>query len=404
MAPTNVDELLGTGLLTNEDKRVRSRFTAEPYDRLLLLSDHREGPEPPRDVVLGVNPSAVATARLTPRRHVHSFLDLGTGCGIQALLAARHSDRVVGIDINARALELSKANSLLNHTTNVSWRHGNWLEPVAGQRFDLIVANPPYVFSPDSTYLYRDSNLPPESLARELISRIPQHLEEGGIAQVMLNWRHESGSECSDSLFAALTESGCDALIVRLAVDDSVDYSAWWNSPLLMYGREVYEAAVERWVAYHRRHNIEAIAWGAVLLRRRPTGQTWLRTLAVDSGPSGPAGDHVLRLFAAHDRLSELSDDSELLDAVFELVPNHLISQTLTYREGRYRSHPARVRVAPGLEVGAAIDPDTLPTFFRCDGRRTLRELMDAEGDASAISYAARELLTAGLLISASPP
>ena len=72
-------------------------------------------------------------------------LDLCTGNGIQAILLAAHADSVVATDVNARALAYTSFNAALNGVDNVETRLGSFLDPVDGERFELVVANPPYV-------------------------------------------------------------------------------------------------------------------------------------------------------------------------------------------------------------------------------------------------------------------
>src|SRR5690625_1938337 len=80
----------------------------------------------------------------------HRALDLGNGSGIQALHLARHCQHVVGTDISARALEYARLNLALNDVDpqRIELRRVSMLEPVAGEQFDLIVSNPPFVISP----------------------------------------------------------------------------------------------------------------------------------------------------------------------------------------------------------------------------------------------------------------
>ena len=80
-----------------------------------------------------------------------SVLDLGTGSGAIALAIAseRAGWRVIGVDVSAQALEVAIENSRDLGLAQVEWRLGSWFEPVAGERFDLITANPPYVAADD---------------------------------------------------------------------------------------------------------------------------------------------------------------------------------------------------------------------------------------------------------------
>ena len=99
------------------------------------------------DFVLGVSAASTTLAQLTVRRPVPRALDLGTGCGVQSLHLARHSAEVVATDLNPRALALARLTALINGI-DLDLREGSLYAPVAGERFDLITTNPPYVMSP----------------------------------------------------------------------------------------------------------------------------------------------------------------------------------------------------------------------------------------------------------------
>ena len=85
--------------------RARSRF-----DGLVVASDHSAA-RLREDHVLQIGPATRTLAALTVRRPVEAALDLGTGSGVQAFLAARHSERVVGVDLNPRALRVARLNA-----------------------------------------------------------------------------------------------------------------------------------------------------------------------------------------------------------------------------------------------------------------------------------------------------
>ena len=73
-------------------------------------------------------------------------LEIGTGCGLLAILAAKAGARVVVTDINQAALECARVNAHTHGVANcIDFRLGNLFEPVAKERFDLVIFNPPYL-------------------------------------------------------------------------------------------------------------------------------------------------------------------------------------------------------------------------------------------------------------------
>ena len=103
--------------------------------RLWVVSDLTPGLDggPQRvgtDHVLGISPASTSLAQLTIRDRSARALDLGTGCGVQALHLARHSGRVVATDVNPRALRITRFNAALNEV-EVDVRDGSFFEPGA---------------------------------------------------------------------------------------------------------------------------------------------------------------------------------------------------------------------------------------------------------------------------------
>ena len=73
-------------------------------------------------------------------------LDMGTGSGVCAVFAALYARRVVAVDINPAAVRCAVINSLLNGLHDkIDVRHGDLFAPVHGERFDLVLFNPPFL-------------------------------------------------------------------------------------------------------------------------------------------------------------------------------------------------------------------------------------------------------------------
>jgi release factor glutamine methyltransferase len=113
-------------------------------------------------------------------------LDMGTGSGVCAIFAARHARRVVAVDINAAAIRCAGINAQLNHLEHrIELRHGDLFAPVRGERFDLVVFNPPFLCgAPRSD---RDRAWRSTDVAERFAAELGAHLKPDGFALIVLS-------------------------------------------------------------------------------------------------------------------------------------------------------------------------------------------------------------------------
>ena len=113
-------------------------------------------------------------------------LDMGTGSGVCAVFAARYARRVVAVDINPAAVRCAGINARLNHAEHrIEVRHGDLFAPVSGERFDLILFNPPFLQGTprdDRDRAWRSTDVP-----ERFAAGLPAHLKPGGSALVVLS-------------------------------------------------------------------------------------------------------------------------------------------------------------------------------------------------------------------------
>lgn len=113
-------------------------------------------------------------------------LDLGTGSGVGAIAAAQWAARVVAVDINPEAVRCARINALLNNVDGrVEVRQGDLFAPVAGERFDVALFNPPYFSGAPRDML--DTAFRSPGIAERFARGLPEHLAPGGSALVVLS-------------------------------------------------------------------------------------------------------------------------------------------------------------------------------------------------------------------------
>ncbi len=397
LAPVSLPGLEAMGLLADTGEGVTARVRIVPHGRLLITCDRNPDLDPgPPDpsYVTGINGPAVLLARLTVRRRVAAALDVGTGCGIQALPAAEHCERVTAVDINPRAIAYARFNAALNGLDNLDFEVGDLFDPVRGRRFDLITCNPPYVISPDSAFIYRDSGEPTDSLCRRIVGLMPEHLADAGFGQLLLSWvgRPEGIRDWFEG-------RGCDAWLLHYRTEDPLTHAAKWLRPQNLRGLAAYPEAIDRWLDYYRRQGVEEIAFGALTLRRRSAGAgaNWTRLDELRAGESS-ASEQILRVFAAHDFLTAHPEPEALLEARLALVPEHRLDQSLHASGGDWQMAASTLALTEGVTFSGSLDYGAAQLVGRLDGTRTLREAMDPGASVEEAVTMVRRLLELGFL------
>jgi len=174
----------------------------------------------------------LALARMTPKANV---ADLGTGSGAIALAMAREcpTASVVATDASIDALAVAERNATKHGIRNVRFAHGDWLAPLAGERFDLIVSNPPYIEADDPHLGQGDLRFEPASALasgadglddiRRIVAQARDHLAPGGWLLMEHGWNQGA------AVRAVLSAAGYrDVLTVQdLEQRDRVSGGAW---------------------------------------------------------------------------------------------------------------------------------------------------------------------------------
>lgn len=275
----------------------------------------------PHDFVMGVGGASNTLLTLTPTRRVGRALDLGCGSGVQTLFL--NAERVVATDIDDRALAAAEQSFHLSGFCRIdehTWREGDRLitllkgslvEPVAGQRFDLIVSNPPFVIS-GAGHVHRDSPFDGDGLSRELVQQLPSHLNPNGVAIVLTTWLQLRGESWEERVESWLPDDVGAWIAQRefLNVDEYVQ----------VWGDDAGMSTADR-TAWRQRLldiNVEGVGFGWIVLQRSNTA--WRRIEDVSAAPRIPSGGEVLGQLAAAVVESNAAD---LLFGTWEFATEH---------------------------------------------------------------------------------
>lgn len=341
----------------------------------------------PDDHVLGVGGASLTLAGIqlpTPARRV---LDLGTGCGIQALRARRYADAVVATDISGRALEFARCNALLNDIDGITLRDGSLFDPVADLRFDRIVSNPPFVITPRRddvpAYDYRDGGMQGDDLVAAVVAGVGERLEAGGIAQFLGNWEYRDGISGLDRVRAWVEASPVplDAWIIEREQLDPVAYASMWiRDGGTVAGSAEHERLLDAWLDDFAHRGVTAIGFGYVLLRRAEGEPTLARYERVTTAipAEGSLGGHLAAGLAAHDALSGM-DDRTLAAEHLTVAPD--VTEARHHMPGAEDPTVIELRQGTGFGRALSVDPATAGLVGASDGDLSVGAIVDAIAD-----------------------
>lgn len=408
---TTNDAALGAGAIR---AAVDIRPHADDTRSYLVVSDFDSDcrPGPVRaDHVLGIGAASISLARAVIRRPVGRVLDIGTGCGIQALHCSSHSNVVTATDTNPRALALAAATARLNGLT---WdlRPGSLFAPVEGERFDLIVSNPPFVISSGvQRFEYRDSGRAGDALCRELVAGLPDHLTPGGTAHLLANWLIRRDDDWRMVVGGWIAATGLNGWVVQREVARPAEYVSLWlqDTGEAAGSAAAAEATASEWLAYFAREGVTGIGMGTITLRRQPEFQSGISDVIFDELPgagdilTGPEIDGFLarRAFLAG------CTDRDLLGAKLSLAAGVLLEQRLVPGKGGWSPVLRRLHRPGGPGASLQLDEWGQALLAGCTGELplgTLVELLasahgfDIDALAAAVIPAVRIAITRGLL------
>ena len=437
---------------------------ARPRDDVLIASDWGElvGAIPGPDHVMPVGGATRTLAALAAYGAGERVLDVGTGCGYHAILAALCGARVTATDVSARALGYARFNAALAGA-EIDFRRGSLLEPVrdsrsdladavdsvdswsaARERYDVVVSNPPFVITPeaaraDGVRTYRDGGREGDSLLAELVGELRGVLAPGGRAWMLGNWEIKASYAAPDRPFdavpdwargpAAWISDGLDAWVIQREDLAPLDYAEMWLRDGGQMPRDRgYEEAYAAWLEDFERRGVVGVGMGYISVRA-PEGESGDWDAGDWDASGSDAEDSAKR--RPWRRFEELSGPAPIdLHGYVEGVWAHrdllragdsaLLAARLVCRGVEHRLHapgqpePFMLKLAQvaGFAVEVQVTSAVAGVVGACDGELTLGALCDAvaqllgepvENVRTEVLPAVRELVGLGILVSGEP-
>lgn len=353
-------------------------------DTRLFATDHRHSHHQtwlsarvPREPVMYIGADSYYLARATIRKPVRSALDLCTGSGIHAILAASDAERVVGTDVNPRAINFARLNAMLNDSWNAVFLEGDLFGPVGNERFDLIVANPPFVPSPVYEFAYRDGGPSGADVLRRIVAGLPDRLERGGIAHIVTHIAERDGERYLDRLRRWLGSANMNLHSTRLGEEEILDYAISQTKRSFGESYPRYSERLMHWVTNMRSQRFKRVLGVVLTLSWNDEAPQSPWTQEDEAKPPHESFAHELsRLFSAKRRARSLSPEG--LDALRVSVPDYLVLTERRRPTGKgfetkdHRVVFKRTLLSPELDI----KPLVRDLLERVDNRSTVAELI----------------------------
>ncbi|MBZ8177935.1 methyltransferase [Corynebacterium sp. 3HC-13] len=284
---------------------------------------------PSTDHVLGVGAASLSLLNATPTTPVSRLLDLGCGSGIQALGQWSCAQEIIATDIHAPALRYAEATfasaqALHPRSKEVQLRLGPWFEPVQGETFDRIVANPPFVVGPpDIGHVYRDSGLDLDGATQLVITQSCQHLAPGGQAFLLGAWVHQEKLPWQHRVSAWLPDHGFNAWVIqRDNVDPELYVGTWLKDEGLDPRSSLAQSRSAQWLQHFSQAGVNSIGFGIIAIERLADHHP--SEVVAEEIPQplrDPLGPEIAEYFTRTTWLREHSSE-ELRHSLFQVRPN----------------------------------------------------------------------------------
>jgi methylase of polypeptide subunit release factors len=223
LSPSLTTRLLDVAMLVANGEHLQSAFRVMPFGPVWITSDDFGAIGDP---VMGPGATTQELARAIDAEGAGHLLDVGCGAGSLALRAAARGTRVTGVDLHERAIELACFNARLNGL-EARFLSGDLFAPVRGERFDQVVAQPPFVVQPpdleSTTYLHGGTM--GDELTMRLLAELPAALAPGGRGLVLFDSAVRDGEPLIDRVLAAVSETPLE-IVAFVAPGASADLQA----------------------------------------------------------------------------------------------------------------------------------------------------------------------------------
>jgi SAM-dependent methyltransferase len=317
-----------------------------------------------------------------PRQPCSAFLDLCSGTGIAALVAAsRFANHAWAIDVADRSTEFARFNARLNAITNVTARSGDLYAPVAGLTFDRIVAHPPYVPSRETRMIYRDGGSDGEGVTRRIIAALPEFLRPGGAFHCACTATDRKEAPLEQRLRDMLGPAASD-FDIAVVVTNEFDPTEYYVR-LAIAGRGTW-AEAEEWHHHFASLGVTKMVYATISIVRHERPHEPFTVRRRIGKATGAAELSTLV------RAAEVSASAESLGRVLEgrpVLQSHVtLTSDHTQEDGEWALRSCTLNTSVPFDVRLPCPPSMVAVIGRMDGSKTVRQLFDEVAVSGALA------------------
>ena len=361
------------GLLVESADDVRCPIALYPAENLYLLSDRTS------EAADSVYPAMEANSRrfmdVLPRDKCKAFLDLCSGSGIAALVAARDfATAAFACDLGERAAQFAEFNRRLNGLTNLRVEQGSLYEPFAGRKFDCIVSHPPHVPVLKPKNLFSDGGDDGEQVGKLIVQCLPTYLSPGGefcLLAMGLDTKEAPFEQRARTWLGDARQEFDIALVARKLVDpaDFITDSVMRGSTALQQ--------VGQWKDLFRSRGVTALVYGTLLMRRK-TERRAPFTVRRQSGEMTHRRAEMDWLMRWERAAANGTGAKTALDSRLTAAPGAALSVLNHLQDGDWAAAEYKLRVDHPFHVECKIQPWIVQLLGLCNGAKTGREQLRA--------------------------
>ncbi len=376
-----VNALRSLGLLTEaaEPGWLRASMALYPAYGLYFVSDlWINVPGGASDMIAdlvfpAIGPNTRDFCDILPQGPCEDFLELCSGTGVAALLAAsNYASRSWAVDITERSTFCAEFGRRLNAIENVSVVRGDLYAPLDGRRFDRIVAHPPYVPALEPDKLYCDGGPDGQRIVQSIVQGVASHLNPGGrfhcltmgierkdlaFEQQVRQWLPSPRAEFDVIFFVHKTHS-----LAEFAHQNTIS-------------RRGDRKLVKRWIAHFESLGITSLALGEVVIRRVSAGDGGVTLRRVRGARSGRAEVEWLLRWQS---FIERRDSEWMLDSRPALSPEAELCVKHRLRSGVLAPVQFTLQAEYPFSIECQTEPWMAIMLARCDGMNTIAAIFES--------------------------